>query len=258
MQNTSTRAIVFIGIILFSGISCNDSAVNTPLPEITTIPFIASSSYKYTWKLVELDSLDDTITFQIDTIRLRIISTNVNIGTDSNLILLEAQSVNRNIGVTKVWYKQYVDSLLEIAYENAGAVPTIFPKRQQRTALRNPAFLFSITGMNADSTIYRPGGGRVVYHYPLTKNKKWISFTSPWLQTRQVMGNELITTPAGSFVCAKIFTDNVVDFTDYAAVDGLVKRVFVPFKVEIVTESNPDGTGEMRTVFIEQELISKY
>jgi len=99
-----------------------------------------------------------------------------------------------------------------------------------------------------DSTIIRQDP-RVVYMYPMSQGDSWTSFTSPFLQTREVIGSETVQISVGSRLCAKIKTDSPIfnpetEWYDYVDADGLILRT-VTMNVIMTNPDNPESQGTL-------------
>jgi len=255
--------LIFLSIIFFS---CKENAANGS-SEIQSVPFLAGkeSIYQFTYTA---DSLGKIIYNGKDSISIKIVSDNISIGNYNNVILLEGKSFFRNNATAKVWYMAARDSLTEVAYTNAGALPVVMPKLQ-RLSVNYSDLSLPYTVKNfllqkhilGDSLQWREDP-RVVYKFPLSVGKEWISFRYPFFQKRTVAGYEFIKVQAGSFNCAKIKTDLYFNDTkdtsivwfDYVASEGLILRT-IQFSGLITSEIGPDESY-MGNSFERTELIS--
>ncbi len=246
--------------------SCKENASNGSA-ELQTVPFLAGKEniYQFTYTL---DSLGKNIYNSKDSISRKIVSNNVSIGNYNNVTLLEGKSFFRNSAAAKVWYLSTTDSLTEIAYSNAGAIPVVMPKANE------PDFDYSFVGMpytvrkilfskirRGDSLQWREDQ-RIVYKFPLSIDKEWVSFRLPFFQKRKVVGYEMVSVKAGVFNCAKIKTDLYFNSTedisivwfDYVASEGLILRT-IQFSGLITSETGPDE-NYVGNSFERTELIS--
>lgn len=178
---------------------------------------------------------------------------------------MEAFSIPHYIGTTQVWYKQYPDSLIEVAYSSAGATPVVLPKRVQASGLSVHAiaqtgvpvrvplivqWLMREKGIQ-DSVIERDEN-RVVYRFPLAVGTSWASFQNPFLEMRQVEGYEMVAVGDQTYWCAKIRTTLPtlapdLEWFDYVSSVGLVKRTLLFPGVAVTISDNPDGVGQYVT-----------
>lgn len=251
-------------------ISCKKNASGPFGPAtVNSVTFLAGNSNSYVWTIK--DSVGTTTTSHSDSFSVRVTSTQEILGNYKNLILLEATKLNSSVTLQKVWYKSEKDSLVELAYQFLDyTVPTVFPKRDVASVNGSLLFLPQTIKMllkyngKLDSLRWRDDI-RIVYKFPLTKGQKWISFSSPFVQTKEVVGEEMVNVRAGSFLCMKIKStigspfstlSDSLEFYDYVSQDGLILRTLY-MKAIITTEKDPIGTGATVTVNERLELISK-
>lgn len=251
--------LVGVAAILFCISGCKKS--DTPVDPTGKGFFDLSlgKTWMYAWSIVETDSTWHALaTFSTDSFQVRIASTDDTLGDYRQLIRFEAQSIPHFIGATKVWYQFAGDSLVEIAYNNAGATPVVLPKREAGVSVSrgNEPALFSLfprvviallrSKGFSDSTLFRDEA-RIVYKFPLTNGKTWVSFTNPFLQVREVVRSDTIIICAGrNFLCAKIKTtipeiDPTLEWYDYVSTDGLIERRINV--TTLVTDANGVLTG---------------
>ena len=247
-------------------ISCKKNASGPFGPAtVNSVTFLAGNSNSYVLTLK--DSVGTTATSRSDSFSVRVTSTQEVLGNYKNLILLEATRLNSSVTLQKVWYKSEKDSLVELAYQFLDYnVPTVFPKSGVTSVSGSLLFLpqtikmFLNHNAKLDSLRWRDDV-RIVYKFPLTKGQKWISFSSPFVQTREVIGEELVHVRAGSFFCMKIkstigsISSDSLEFYDYVSQDGLILRT-LHMKGVVTTEKNPVG-GAIYIVDERLELISK-
>ena len=263
--------LISLGFIFFCFSGCKKS--NNPVDPPENIPFDLSlgKTWVYGWSAVLTDSTGNVAGSETDTFQVRITSIHDTLKNFIGLIRFEAQSISHFIGVTKVWYQFAGDSLVEIAYNNAGATPVVLPKQSSKATRRvkndPPVFslfpksvrsLMKLKGFE-DSVILR-NDIRIVYQFPLSIGKTWTSFTAPFLETREVIGSEMLERAGKNFSCAKIKTmipelSPDIEWYDDVANDGLIERqITIPF--EVTTINNPDGTGEKMLSTEKLTLIS--
>jgi hypothetical protein len=91
----------------------------------------------------------------------------------------------------------------------------------------------------------------LVYPYPLNVGNQWMD-NYYFNMTKKVVGQELISTPAGRYLCYKILwehltADESVDENykvyEYICQKGLVKKVIEIKNISITTVEYPDGIG---------------
>lgn len=242
------------------GISCVPPIVAAE-ETIDEIRFTLGAERAYAWRYRESDSSNAFRVDSSDSFVVHVAAINDAIGGLSDLIRLEAWSErNPGGGKTYAWYRQTKDSLDEIAYAWVGRVPIVLPKRDGRkrevtSAMQCPfyepfAVRYRISALPtaADSIIVR-SDSRMVVRYPARKGSQWISFVSPFLQTREVVGVEEVTVPAGTFRCLKIQTKlptvlpDIVWY-DYLNREGMVARTIT--ELIIRTDVNGEPTDTIR------------
>jgi hypothetical protein len=213
-----------------------------------------------------VDSLDRVIIEETDSESVRIAGVDEVQGQYSGLVRLEARSLSNDLGSEFTWYKATSDSLVEVAYLNAGRVSNILPKNSVPLAISpftipSSLWRFAIKKMVADSVQIR-NDLRVVHCYPLSVGTKWISFRDPFYSEREVVGTGFITVRAGTFYCAKIKTTidlggGMLDMEwfDYVAPEGLILRTVYFARVAIGDETDPIET-HFGSVTERMEMIS--
>ena len=256
--------VTFSFILLFS--SCNDDGTKADYA-ITSIPYIVGTSNSYRWSN-QVDSAGVIIQAESDSFTIRVKSTSETINGLNNLTLLEATRLSGTEVLQKVWYNAKSDSLTEIAYRfgtGFTGIP-IFPKHNSRimgvSLLSIPRSIEMILSKKPgiDTLILRDDP-RIVYRFPLSVGKKWTSFRSPFIQTREVVGVELVTVKSGIFPCIKIkstigdLTSDALEYYDYVNQNGLILRTFTA-RLIYTTELNPDGIGIFATINERLELIA--
>jgi len=251
---------LIVVVCSFSLVSCKSNAVSGGGAEFPFVDFRAGTSNEYSWSVVTYDSLGTVQMADSENFAVKVLGTNEKLDSLSGLIKLEAYSLKIYNGSTFDWYKQNSDSLVGIAYSNAGRVPPIVPKRSGSKALqitnevnfspivlpRTIQLMMRMKGIYADSILYY-NNARVVYKYPLTVGRSWISLRDPFLQNRQVVGWESITTKAGTFYCAKISTrlpeiDPSLEWYEYVSNRGLIRRTLTGTFVMVDEKGNSYGT----------------
>lgn len=261
-------APVFIAVVLF--ISCNnEDTINKEQP-LQSIPYVVGSSNSYRWSSTQ-DSSGKIIATFSDSFKVTIKSNSESIKGFTNLSLLEATPLNSSTVIQKVWYRSNADSLTEMAYQfsSSAFIPgiSVFPKQQSTLPLGSilslPLSLQILLSQKhlLDSVTMRDDP-RVVYKFPLIQAKKWTSFSSPFLQTREVVGNEMVTVRAGTFYCAKIqsrfWFDSTepLEYYDYVCSEGLILRT-LSGRFIMTTAEGPDGAGVFINITDRLELIAK-
>jgi len=241
--------------------------------EYQFLDFQANSTATYGWSASEEDSTGQTLFETTDTIETKVTSVDDIVGEYTGLTRMEAFSIPHYIGTTQVWYKQYPDSLIEVAYSSAGATPFVLPKRAQASGMSVHALVQEEVSMRVplvvqwlmrekgiqDSVIERDEN-RVVYRFPLVVGTSWTSFQAPFLETRQVVGYEVVTVGDRAYWCAKIRTmiptlDPALEWYDFVSSEGLVKRTLYHPDFVLVTSDDPDGLNVQRVTLRESLIL---
>lgn len=261
----SALYIILIAVTMTAVGSCTTDGESGPLP---MVPFLTGNSSSYLHTTTVSDSLGMTTESRTDSFTVRVISTNASFNGMTPLVLLEMSPFGSSTPLQRAWYKTGTDTLTEIGYQFLNTERIVgglngFPKAQSDfsngSLMTVPEAIRRFVKMRiaADSARLRDDP-RIVYLFPLTIGDKWISFRSPFLQTREVVGSEMVTVRGGSFYCVKIRSavEGLFEYFDYVAAEGLVLRTIV-LRAEITTETDPDGTGEFITVKERLERISR-
>jgi hypothetical protein len=233
-----------------------------------SIPFLTGTANSYV-STFRADSTGVTVLSYSDSVTVRVVSTASTFGSEQGLTLLESSRKGTALLLQRVWYRAALDTLTEVAYQFLGRTETGgslsgFPKREQNTQagviITQPAavqMLLRLTTVR-DSAVKR-NDPRIVYQFPLVLGKQWISFRSPFLQKREVLGIETMSVRAGTFVCMKIRStiDTTWSYDDYVAPQGLVLRT-LSWTVPVTTKEAPDGNGTFYTISERMELIEQH
>ncbi len=234
------RALLLL--VLLTTLSCHKSDPTQPGFAVVAVSFTTGRASEYAWAIGERDSAGNFVPTVTDTFVVRVGGTTDTVATMSQLIRLEAYSVHELSMVMYAWYAQTVSDLRDVAYSGAGHVPVVQPVIRGTSASvrgwRGSARYFAepyLVGLatsedatGSDSIIVR-SDPRIVYQYPMTPGLQWQSFAVPFLQTREVIGEEIVTVPAGTFLCLRVRTripDLAPDLVwdDLVSTDGLVQR----------------------------------
>jgi hypothetical protein len=262
--------IAFIFILFLLSVSCNsDDQVNKE-QIIQSVPFVVGNSNSYRWSST-YDSSGIITSFLSDSFTVKVTSNSESVKGFNNLSLIEASKLNSSTVLQKVWYKSNNDSVTEIAYQfiSGSFLPgiSVFPKQQSYpiagSILSLPWSVRMLLERKLSSdTLTMRDDPRIVYKFPLSAGKKWTSFRSPFLQTREVVGSEMVNARAGNFLCIKIkstigvSSTEPLEFYDYVCTEGLILRTFRT-RYEVTTETNPGGTGVFINVNERLELIAR-
>lgn len=230
------------------------------------VEFLPGMVYRYAWSSVLRDTLGNVIVETRDTVVLTVASVEETLDTLEHLIRIVVTSSS---GTSEVYYRNTETALTEVAYV-VGGTPLVQPSIRtiggesknviSSLALAVPMSVQRFMGdrllTRTDSVIVRDDP-RIVYQYPLSSGTSWVSFSSPFIETREVIGNEYVTVPAGGKSCIKIRTDlswgGNVEWFDYVDAQGLVKRT-VQLDVIFTTQESPE-TGEAAVSFEQAELL---
>lgn len=255
---------------MFTG--CQENEPAAPNATLNAIPFLTgqTNSYRYAF---QMDSSGVTVLSAEDSFTIRIVSNNASVNGMTGLTLMEATRKGNSAVFERVWYRVSADSVAEVNYQflSGTGVPIgapIFPKGSSRSAGLNHALMSQPLGLQlflkqaaAADTGTKRTDPRIVYRFPLTVGKQWLSFRDPFRQDREVLDIIPVTVPAGTFICTKIrsSTDPLpgpFEYFDYVSSEGLIQRTF-DGTVAVTTETHPDGTGEFRQYRERLTLIAR-
>lgn len=252
-------------------LSCDKSGPTEYGYVLSDVRFVTGTRYTYAWSMELRDSLGNLEFARSDTIVVTVEATNDQVDTLDGLTRVRGYSLVDSIGSILVWYQTDQNSCTEVAYKNAGAIPFVLPKkgrtsREMLASVRVNPFFIPWTIQKALPALFSPpidsliirDDPRVVFRYPLNIGQSWISFTDPWLQTREVVASEFVTVPHGTFYCAKIRTETQLlggdlEWFDYVGENGLTMRT-IKIKLTITTAESPEGIGTM-LAFERAELL---
>ncbi|MFA6455389.1 MAG: hypothetical protein WCW40_01105 [Bacteroidota bacterium] len=254
-------------MLFFSACKQEEIPDTSSLQPPTGIPFLTGSHNLYEWTFGR-DSSQSQIFSTRDSLTVSVLSNSEQQFGYSNLTLMEVRSKKYPSGISRVWYRNANDSLTEVGYAGIGTVPFVMPKSDITPAAYSQftlPYLVRVAAaqhVNITDSISKRSENRIVYHFPLTMNSVWISFRTPFLEKREVVGIEEIAVKAGRFICSKIKTeiyfgatkDTSLQWYDYVAREGLILRTLT-FSGLYTSEQHPDSAfayfGRERT-----ELIS--
>jgi hypothetical protein len=243
----------FLVLFLLAGCDSAEEGIDIPF-----LPQDARYAYSVDNRIIETDS----VLFSLDeTARVRTISRNATVPGYEGLIELETDF--SNLGTQRTWYERTPEQLREVGYSLSGiggavqprgvaVVSDVFAWPRIVTELGGRHRPVGRTGGEEDSVIVREEP-RVVYEFPLEVGASWVSFSSLFLSTREVVGRETITVTAGTFDCFVIRTEVDVDFEEFEWLDyvseehGLVLRT-MEFVGEYFPEPGPDPGIPVRSV----------
>lgn len=254
-------------------VACKKSGPVDSEFSVDAISLDLGTNHVYLWSFSIEDSTHRLIVVEQDSFRVRVAAIGESIGSLTNLAKLEASSTKSDTGASYDWYSQTSSDLKEVAYSGAGRVPVIVPKRSRsiwvslgqfdkREHVSVPLIVRLVAdklGATIDSIIVRTDP-RIVYHYPLQQGQHWVSFTQPFLETREVVSSEDVAAAGGKFRCVKILTKLPeiapdLEWYDYVSSDGLIKRT-VKY-VFFATGPNDPAIRDTLRAFEDLELIQR-
>lgn len=256
----------FIGISTVLFVSCSNNDPVHPQDDLTTIDLTVGSKNTYVYFVTEDSGGVAKETYR-DTFAVRVEADSQTIGNYSNLIKIKAYEVKNDSHYAISWYKQSAVELVDVAYQHAGGAPVIFPKREAKkflllndySSLTVLRFLTNRFSSSPDTMVRTDL--RMVYKYQLSTGKSWTSFVDPFLQTREVIGKEVVALPVGMFNCTKIKTLMPIDapsmeWYDYVSYEGLIART-ISDSVVIASETSPEGDGTKKKVTMSLQLLQR-
>lgn len=257
---------LFIWVSAIVLLSCEDG---NPVGTGFALPFMelkVGKTWRYAWSLTLRDSIGNVRFSDADTIVVSVDGVNETVGNFRNLVRLS--SWGSDFRSSHVWYAQTDSDFVELAYRWSGgrqAFPKIISKTVDEGARKKPFFLtepVAVQWMRAqtvpqDSILLREEP-RVVYRYPLVPGMSWISFSQPFLQTREAIGFESITVNGKGFHSIRIKTtipDLAPDLQwyDYVTLEGLIRRT-LDMEILITSEDDPE-VGQRGTISERLELV---
>lgn len=236
------RGIFVLFVVGIISLSCDHGVSDGEQFLIQSHEWKFGDSFVYSWSIAEIDSTGHEIPISSDTLKVQVASRGETVGSHRDMVAFKGFSLTYDRGSAIIWYEIKNGQLLEVAYRLDGGVPIVFPKRKIVNKFESSEFTtllsFSLPNiiqqqlgeseMKLDSTIVRDEP-RVVYQYPLHMGNFWISFRDPFLQTREIVGVENVSTPLGISRCMKIqvripaIIPNM-EWFDYVDTKGLVSR----------------------------------
>lgn len=263
------KILLFLCIVF---LSCDKKGPTEFGFSLTDVRFVAGKHYTYAWISETRDSLGNLLSTLHDTLVVVIETSDDMIDTASSLIRLRAYSLVDSTGSVLEWYRNKKEDFCNVAYSGAGQVPIVYPKKgltpgSNATFIRPlllsvprviQIFMRDRLSQSTDSVIFR-SDPRVVYKYPMSVGQSWVSFTDPFLQTREVIGSESIQTGVGSRYCVKIKTDSPtfggsIEWFDFVDEEGLMLRSLT-MEAMVSGPEGPEPIGIL-TILERTELLS--
>lgn len=211
----------------------------------------------YDFSYASLDSSETPIYQSEGRFAARIAATNDRVGELTDLVKIETYMVDDEDEMHAIWYRQTRSDLQELAYFVTGGIP-IAPLKRSSEPMR-PLSLYGLPmtvsmllnerlakGGQEDTIQFRTDP-RIVFVYPLEAGASWTALTSPFVQTREVLGYRNVKVKAGTFRCAEVRTRIPelapnMDWVDCVSEVGLVLRVVTHEKERRDAQNNPSGT----------------
>jgi len=202
----------YIALLFVISIACDSSTENTvPEDVIESITFETGTVFTYFYSFEETDSTFSEVVEIIEqgTIEMTVLEADRVPGGPEATFKTETNFTNSD-EFSETWYYATDNHLLEMAYRNAGLTPIVQPKASEPVIEPQSGFLTShsrllqLAGGNKISFDRKKSGNtadkeneisdeviirdepRVVYQFPLEEGSEWISFETPFLQTRFV------------------------------------------------------------------------
>ncbi len=204
-----------------------------------------------------------------DSIYWEIVNKDIIQGYSSYVLKNELYELGEKYSSLK-WYTDNWDGnygFYDIGYSSGGGLPIMSDKKYKLVfagkEFNSPKEIFEwVQGFKSykgDTIVRIPP--RKVLEYPLSIGKKWVSFDDVWLQTREVIDMETITTPAGDFSCYKIevkimgeiWGDDMVWY-DWFSNEGLVKRYFWSKGIWVDETGNIYGTYQCTDIYLLEDF----
>lgn len=222
---------VLFALVLLAG--CDSADDPAPFSSTALLPDDARYGWSFTSRIVESDSLlfRDTAGVQV-----RTVSRNASVPGYGGLVELEVASSSQE---SRIWYESTTERLRQVAAVVPISTPPAYPRVAEGAldVYSLPRIVADLVARHrparsgSDSLIVRDDP-RVVYELPLEVGAAWVSFTDPFRNTREVVGQETITVEAGTFDCFVIRTEIDIDEQfeglDYVSGErGLVLREMV-------------------------------
>lgn len=134
MKSGLSVFVVFVGLFLFSG--CKDANTGIVIPEnVGKYPFASGSEWNYNYKTI-VSFYDDhgqivrDSVFEESNVAVRVFSLNDSLPNLPHLIKIETFSQTYPNAKGIIWYNQTDSALYWVAYNNTGAVPWVFPSKE--------------------------------------------------------------------------------------------------------------------------------
>jgi hypothetical protein len=247
-------------------VACDTTDTTASFPETLPEFHVAGRAWTYAYTLErrsEDATLDTTLT---RTIQVRVTDPDASVGARTGLAEVETLVQGNPSTISRTWYVQTPDSLVDVAYQNPGAAPIGHLRRANvpitaRSLMQVPivdGLPSRIIGRHAtsdtDTSIVERDDPRVVLRAPLTEGQSWTAFREPFFRERLVIGEERVATDAGPFDAAVIestIPELAPDLrmTDFVAREGLARRVITDTAEVRAPSGEPAGKAVFRETF---------
>ena len=198
---------------------------------IRAIRFGLGIEFVYEWSRTFKDASGTQVSFDRDTLVVRVGAINDALHGYPALIRLELRELGSSALLSASWFKHDETGLYQVgSYLPASRL--WFPKRADLSPGMVPFDLGPIPGETAVADTVWRDEPRKVFGWPLEKGATWISLTSPFQETREVTADNIVYSPAGVFETLTIRTlspENFPDrdWTDLVAIEGLIARAVI-------------------------------
>ena len=241
-----------LGAVLAFAIACSDSA-NPILParEEFRYPLTTGTTWTYSRHVVSTFSNTNTLPDSTHfTVKVSVVGKET-IFDSVTTIKLREQIKGSTSSATHYHFYEHEGAILYLRASLGTAV--VLPKHS--SALPSPPsrsfLLLSSWGAHTPKpdSLFRHIPAKVVLHYPLTPDREWkySEKGKPRRANKRVIGETQVSTPAGTFDVVQVQWhldfdgdgdfDDFVEFYDYIAAEGLVKRSFLVKNLPLVDDS---------------------
>ena len=241
LRSSSFLVCTVIFAFFATGCDSNSEEMDMDLPiedgKIRAISLEPGSKRTYNWSLTitardfEGNVLNEVI--ETDVIVSEVIANPRSIEGISNPIEIRYYREASPDTFTTNWFTQNDNDLREVAFENPGILPRATLKQGNGVINVHPLHLAMLAGptqyatVSADPTLR--DDPRIVFPYPMDDGDTWVSFSDPFLQTREVVSRDTVRVPAGTFEAFNVRTESDVaafdGWNDIVSQEGLIERI---------------------------------
>lgn len=237
-------------------VACDSSG--TADPPLSPNVLDPGASWTYDARLIQppLDSADvDTV--NVAQVRAEVAAAGVELGGRSGLVQLDVFEPSAPEKVNRSWYQQSPDSLVDVAHSFDGYSGISFFSNLKNDNTANLGRGLTGPPLLVQDRLQKRGGrardpaadttvrddSRLVLKAPLEQGNSWTALRDSFLNTRTVVGDTSIATPAGRFDAVEVKTthrsgEDTFEWSDFYSKVGLVKRVLT----DTLEGRDPDGT----------------